>query len=122
VKLLLDEMYPPAVAEQLRVRGHDVVSVHDPDYRRLEGAADEELYTAAIAENRALATENVPDFHRLESAALARGEARAVLVYTSNRQFPRGEPGTTGRLVEALHILMTEHQTLHRSLFLKRIS
>jgi hypothetical protein len=119
VKLLLDEMYAPIVAEQLRARGHDVVSVHDPEYRRLEGAPDEEVYAAALAEERALVTENVPDFRRLEADALARGVAHATLIFTSNRQFPRGEPGTTGRLVEALHALLTEVTTLRGSLFLR---
>jgi predicted nuclease of predicted toxin-antitoxin system len=120
VKLLLDEMYSPVVAEQLRSRGHDVVSVHDPEYRRLEGAPDEEVFAAALAEERALVTENVPDFRRLEADALARGEAPATLVFTSNRQFPRGERGTTGRLVEALELLMTERSTLRGSFFLTR--
>jgi hypothetical protein len=115
-------MYPPAVAEQLRARGHDVVSVHDTDYRRLEGAPDDELFAAALAAYRALVTENVPDFRRLEAAALARGEPHAVLVFTSNRQFPRGEPGTIGRLVEALHTLMTDYTTLRTSLFLEHPS
>lgn len=112
-------MYSPAIAEQLRARGHDVVSIHDPEYRRLESAADEEIFAVALAEDRALVTENVPDFQRLESDALARGDAHAALVFTSNRQFPRGQPGTAGRLVEALHTLMTECPTLRRSLFLK---
>jgi predicted nuclease of predicted toxin-antitoxin system len=119
VKLLLDEMYAPVVAEQLRARGHDAVSVHDPDYRRLEGAPDEEVFAAALAEDRALVTENVPDFRRLEAEALARGESHATLVFTSNRQFPRGEPGTTGRLVEALHVLVREPPLPRGSLFLK---
>ncbi|HLE99176.1 MAG TPA: DUF5615 family PIN-like protein [Gaiellaceae bacterium] len=120
MKLLLDEMYPPVVAEQLRARGHDVVSVHDPDYRRLEGAPDEEVFAAALAEERALVTENVPDFRLLEADALARGEAHATLVFTSNRQFPRGEPGTIGRLVEALDELVSEAPLPRGSLFLKR--
>ena len=120
MKLLLDEMYPPVVAEQLRTRGHDVVSVHDPEYRRLEGAPDEEIFAAALAEERALVTENVPDFRRLEADALARGEAQATLVFTSNRQFPRGEPGTIGRLVEALHELLSEAPLPRGSLFLTR--
>ncbi|MGH3133325.1 MAG: DUF5615 family PIN-like protein [Gaiellaceae bacterium] len=120
MKLLLDEMYPPAVAEQLRGRGHDVVSVHDPEYRRLEGAPDEEIFAAAIAEERGLVTENVPDFRRLEADALARGEAVPTLLFTSNRQFPRGEPGTIGRLVEVLDALLSEATTLRGSLFLKR--
>jgi predicted nuclease of predicted toxin-antitoxin system len=120
VKLLLDEMYAPAVAEQLRSRGHDVVSIHDADYRRLEGASDEEVFVAATDEGRALVTENVPDFRRLEADALARGEPLPTLVFTTNRQFPRGEPGTTGRLVEALHALANEAPTLRGSVFLKR--
>ena len=41
MKLLLDEMYAPAIAEQLRARGHDVASVHDAAYRVLEGEPDE---------------------------------------------------------------------------------
>ena len=113
-------MYPPVIAEQLRGRGHDVVSVHDPEYRRLESAPDQDIFAAALAEDRALVTENIPDFQRLEADALARGEPHAALVFTTNRQFPRGEPGTTGRLVEALHTLITEGSTLRPSLFLKR--
>jgi predicted nuclease of predicted toxin-antitoxin system len=120
VKLLLDEMYAPVVAEQLRSRGHDVVSVHDAEYRRLEGAPDEEVFAAAAGEGRALVTENVPDFRRLEADALARGEAHASLVFTSNRQFPRGQPGTIGQLVEALHELLSEAPAPRGSLFLKR--
>lgn len=120
MKLLLDEMYSPAVAEQLRARGHDVVSVHDPEYRSLEVAPDEEIFAAALAEERALMTENVPDFRRLEAAALARSESHATLVFTSNRQFPRGEPGTIGRLVEALDALLGETPSPRGSLLLKR--
>jgi hypothetical protein len=120
VKLLLDEMYAPVVAEQLRSRGHDVVSVHDADYRRLEGALDEEVFAAAADQGRALVTENVPDFRRLEADALARGKAHASLVFTSNRQFPRGQPGTIGQLVEALHELLSETPAPQGSLFLKR--
>lgn len=75
MKLLLDEMYPATVAEQLRARGHDVVAIHDPGYRRLEGAPDAEVFAVGVAEARAVVTENVPDFRRLEAEALARGGA-----------------------------------------------
>jgi len=120
VKLLLDEMYPPAVAEQLRTRGHDIVSVHDPEYHYLEGAPDDEIFAAALAQKCALVTENVPDFRRLDADALARGEKHTTLVFTTNRQFPRGEPGTLGRLVEALDALLTDAPMPRGSLFLKR--
>lgn len=88
-------MYASAIAEQLRARGRDVVCVHDAEYRRFEGARDEELFAVALAEGRALVTES-----RLTSVgrsdALA-ADPRATLVFTSNRRFPRGEPGTIGR-------------------------
>ena len=120
MKLLLDEMYPQALAEQLRMRGHDVVSVHEPEHRRLEAAPDEAVFAAALAEDRVLVTENVPDFRRLEADALARGEPHPFFVFTSNRQFPRGEPGTLGRLVDALDSLLSQPPPLGQSLFLKR--
>jgi len=106
VKLLLDEMYPAVIAEQLRGRGHDAVSIHESGYQRLEGVSDADVWAAALPEGRAIVTENVPDFRRLEAAALARGEPRPGLVFTTNRQFPRGHPATTGRLVVALAALL----------------
>ena len=60
------------------------------------------MCAAALAEGRAVVTENIPDFRRLEAAALARGEPRPGLIFTTNRKFPRGHPATTGRLVVAL--------------------
>ena len=119
MKLLLDEMYPATVAEQLRSRGHDVFSVHDPDFRQLEGAPDEDVFASAIAEGRALVTENVPDFRRLEAVALARGESTPGLILTTNRQFPRGDPSTIGQLVHALAALLAEQPAVPTAIFLK---
>jgi predicted nuclease of predicted toxin-antitoxin system len=118
VRLLLDEMYSAALAEQLRARGHDVVSVHELDDGRLEGAPDEEVFAAAAAAGRALVTENVPDFRRLEAAAVAQGEPAPPLVFTTSRQFPRGDPRTAGSLVRALDALVRAGSPLPRSSFL----
>jgi predicted nuclease of predicted toxin-antitoxin system len=119
MRLLLDEMYSPTLAEQLRARGHDVASLHDPAYRTLEGEPDELVWAAAIADERVLVTENVQDFRRIEADALARGQPTARLVFTSNRQFPRGEPATLGRLVTALDALLVTTPELTTALFLK---
>ena len=112
-------MYPAAVAEQLRARGHDVISLHDPDYRSLEGAPDDEVFVAAIAMKRALVTENVPDFRRLEADALAKGEPCPSLIFTTNRQFPRGNAATVGRLVLALDAPLLAKPALTGGTFLK---
>jgi len=86
MRLLLDEMYPATIAEQLRARGHDVASVHDLAYRRLEGAPDDEIWATAIADDRALVSENVQDFRRIEAGALARRSGYPVDLHT-DRQF-----------------------------------
>lgn len=117
MKLLLDEMYAPAIPTQLRLRGHDVVSVHEDP--ALVGAPDDEVLAAAQAAGRALVTENVRDYRPLEAALLGSGGHHGGLVYTSNRQFPRGHPATAGRLVLALDALLREPGTLtDRSMFL----
>jgi hypothetical protein len=102
MKLLLDEMYSPAIAEQLRAWGHDVASVHDTGYRVLEGEPDDKVWAAAIGDDRALVSANVQDFRGLDAGALTRELPRPGLIFTTDRQFPRGDPATIGRLVTAL--------------------
>jgi len=106
VKLLLDEMFAPTIAEQLRARGRDVASVHDPEYRALEGEPDDEVWATAIADGRVLVSENVRDFRLIEAAALERGEPTARVIFTTDRQFPRGDSRTVGRLLVALDTLL----------------
>lgn len=122
MRLLLDEMFAPAVAAALRARDHDVVSVHDASHVFLAGVADADVLAVARREERALVTENVRDFRPLESSLLAAGSHHAGLVYTSNRQFPRGDPGTTGRLVRALDALLRSTPDLgDRAVFLASV-
>jgi hypothetical protein len=121
LRLLLDEMYSPAIAAELRARGHDVVSVHDPGHGLVAGASDADVLAAAQREERALVTENVRDYRPLEIGVLADGSHHAGLVYTSNRQFPRGDPATLGQFVRALDALLREGPDLRdRSIFLTR--
>jgi predicted nuclease of predicted toxin-antitoxin system len=119
MRLLLDEMYAPTIAQQLRAPGHDVASVHDPECRTLEGEPDEEVWAAALAADRVLVTENVQDFRRIEANALSCERPAARLIFTTSRQFPRGDPATIGRLVTALDALLAAEPDLATGLFLK---
>ena len=119
MRLLLDEMYPATLAEQLRKRGHDVVSVHDADYQYLQGVPDGEVFSAAIADDRALLTENVADFRRLETESLAHGAPCSRLIFTTNRRFPRGQAGTVGRLILELDAALAEPRQGSESFFLE---
>lgn len=112
-------MYAPAVAEQLRARGHDVLSIHDPGFRWLEGEPDREVFAVAVSEGRAVVTEDVAGFGQLEAESLAQSEQSPGLIFTTNRQFPRGDPATIGRLVLALDALLREPPSLVVAIFLK---
>jgi hypothetical protein len=105
VKLLLDEMWPPEIAVQLRHRGLDVAAV--AERAELRGQPDEAIFAVAQAEGRVLVTENVADFRPLATARFQRGHGHAGLVFTSDRRFPRHDPRTVGRLVNALAELLS---------------
>lgn len=99
VALLLDEMHPAAVAEALRLRGHDVISVAaDPDLR---GMIDLDLFAWCGQESRRLVTEDVKDFRRLLLRAEESSQTVAPLLFTSGRTFPRSRRNH-GRLIAAL--------------------
>ena len=107
MKLLLDEMWAPEIAIQLRHRGHDVVAVAErPDLR---GKADAAVFAVAQAEQRAVVTENVIDFRPLADSEIQRGRCHSGLVYTSNRRFPRHDRRTSGHLVTALDELLSRN-------------
>lgn len=119
MKLLLDEMFSGVLAQQLRRRGHDVVGIQDPGCARLQGASDRDVFEAALAEHRTIVTEDVSGFRSLEISAVAEGRAVPHFIFTTDRQFPRGEPATLGRLVRALDELLSSEAELPAVTFLR---
>jgi predicted nuclease of predicted toxin-antitoxin system len=104
VTLLLDEMFSPAVAAELRALGHDVIAVADrPDLR---SKSDEEVFAWANGEKRWLLTENVKDFRPIMLRALQAGPPGCGLLFTSSRVFPRSRKNP-GPLIRALHAWLT---------------
>jgi hypothetical protein len=94
--ILLDEMYPPALARQLRSHGHDVVAVLDVEVG-LAAKTDEDVLAWAARNGRCVVTENVSDFARLAQ----QGFSHAGLIFVSSRRFPRTASGLH-RLAKAL--------------------
>jgi predicted nuclease of predicted toxin-antitoxin system len=105
VKLLLDEMWPPSIAVQLRQRGHDVVAVAERP--ELMGQTDDAVWAAAQADGWVVVTENVVDYRPLAAEDLRQGRSHCGLILTSNQRVPRHRPGTIGRLVVALDELVS---------------
>lgn len=110
MKLLLDEMWPHTAAAALRARGHDVVAV--TALPELRGKSDEEIVEAALAEGRAIVTENAVDYRPLMAVAGDDGRDFPPLVLTSNQRWSRANPGVVGRLIVALDALLVANDAI----------
>jgi nucleoside-diphosphate-sugar epimerase len=100
-------MYPSAIAEQLRARGHDVHAVTArPELRALP---DKDVFDVAQQERRAVLTENISDFSVIADRCDERGQAHHGLIFVDPAKHPRGDQRTVGRLVTGLDGLLKEH-------------
>lgn len=107
--LLLDEMFSPAIADDLNARGIDCRAVvAGPVLRAL---SDLEIFQVALAEERVIVTNNVPDFESLRRAHEAAGNEVPGLIYTSDLTFPRTK-AYVSRLAAAL--AAAGHETTRR--------
>lgn len=98
MKLLLDEMLSPAIARELRSRGHDVRAV--TELAEDAPLSDPEVMERARRERRAVVTDNLRDYRALHHDAVAPGgpgHFGVVLVRD------------TGRVVAALEAKLAEH-------------
>jgi hypothetical protein len=103
LRLLLDEHFSPAIADQLRRRGHDVLAV--AAVRELRHLEDAEALTWAVAKHRAVVTEDAADYLALHRLRLSRGEHHYGILFTNARRFPRSRRGI-GKLVRVLDNLL----------------
>ncbi|MBC7373128.1 MAG: DUF5615 family PIN-like protein, partial [Frankiales bacterium] len=99
MRLLLDEMISPTVAQQLRARGHDVVAV--AERADLVQSADEQVLHQAAQEDRVLVTLDVADFAVLAGQWAAQGRGHAGIIYVSGTAFAQ-DRSLLGALITAL--------------------
>ena len=57
-------------------------------------------------------TEDRRDYRRIASAEASAGRSQVGLILTSNHGWPRGNPRTVGRLVNALDALLRSSETI----------
>jgi hypothetical protein len=117
--LLLDEMFSDSVAQQLRAKGYDVVSVvAQPD---LVALPDDQILAYAASEGRALVTANIKDFMPLDGRYRAAGQAHFGLILVSAKTFPQNR-GFTTAITTALETLLSGTDKVQPSqvLFLTR--
>ena len=106
MKLLVDEMYDPEIAEALRALGHDVV--HASERAELKSAGDEVVFSCAQTEQRVIFTNNVRDFMPIVNLALQGDGAFHGIVFSNDKSLPRSK-SNTGRITALLHALLAQH-------------
>ena len=112
MKLTLDEMYPPALAEGLKAAEIDALTA------ALTGSSDAEVFGAAVASGRSVLTENVGDFTRIAADHSTAGHRHpGVLIALSNR-FSRRQAGIP-RLIAAIQA-MAHEQLEDRVVYLRQ--
>lgn len=107
MKLLLDEMYSPAVAEALRAADADARTVVELG---LAGSSDPEVFAAAVAQGRTVLTENVADYARISAEHLVAGLHHAGMLIALSSRFSRRAAGI-GSLVTAICDLADQQLT-----------
>lgn len=104
MKLLLDEMWTPTIAQQLRGRGHDVAAIKEAELaRRYGGRPDDEVFASAQDDGFTIVTDNIADYEQARLTWESSGRAHQGLVYALDPPFNRhrGE-AVIGQMVKAL--------------------
>jgi hypothetical protein len=117
--LLLDEMFSDTIAQQLRNKSYDVISV--VAHPALVALPDDQILTHAATEGRALVTANIKDFVPLDGRYRAAGHSHPGLILVSTKTFPQNR-GFTTAITAALDALLSDTNKIQpgQVLFLTR--
>lgn len=106
MRLLLDEMLSPAIARELRTRGHDVQAIQEhPEWQAFD---DRQVLELARRERRAVVTDNLADMRPLHYEAIVPGGLGDYGMIFVSGGYPRRR-ADTGRIVGALERKLTAH-------------
>jgi predicted nuclease of predicted toxin-antitoxin system len=104
VKLLLDEMWTPTIARQLRRRGYEVAAIKEPEMAsRYGGQPDDQVFAAAQDDGLTIVTDNISDYEQARLTWESSGRPHHGLVYALNPPFNRHRgDAVIGQMVKAL--------------------
>ena len=106
MRLLLDEMLSPAIARELRARGHDAEPVAGHPDR--EALSDPEVLALARSEHRAVVTNNLRDFRPLHHEAITPGGAGHFGMIFIPGSYRRTK-ADTGKIIAALDAILAHY-------------
>ena len=106
MRLLLDEMLSPAIARELRERGHDVLAV--AGHPGWVAFSDPEVMALVRTESRAVVTNNLRDYQPLHADAITPGGPGHFGVIFMPSTYRRTKDDT-GRIIAALEAKLAEY-------------
>lgn len=104
MKLLLNEMWSPTIAIELRKRHFDFIAINEPASVSLyAGIADDQVFARAQEDSRAIVTDNIADYEKACRDWETRGSAHHGIVYALNPPFNRHRGSAViGQMVNSL--------------------
>ncbi len=103
---MLDEMLSPAIARELRARGHDVQAV--AGHSEWAALSDPEVMAPARTERRAVVTNNLCDYRPLHADAVTPGGPGHFGMIFRPGSYRRTK-ADVGRIISALEAKLTEY-------------
>lgn len=128
MRLLLDEMWTPTIALQLRKRGFDVVAISEPEHAsRYAGISDDQVFARAQDDGRAIVTDNIADYEQARRTHESRSQTHHGLIYAINPPFNRHRGDhVIGQMVNALADFLSSpeaaQQPFNRAHYLREAS
>jgi Domain of unknown function (DUF5615) len=104
VRPLLDEMWTPTIALELRKRDFDVIAISEPAHAgRYAGITDDQVFARAQEDGLTVVTDNIADYEQASRDWESSREAHYGLIYALDPPFNRhcGD-GVIGQMVNAL--------------------
>lgn len=110
MKLLLDEMWTPTIAIELRRRGYDVIAINEEEHAsRYAGLPDDQVFARAQADGRAVVTDNIGDHEKARVDWEAHGRAHRGVLYALDPPFNRHRgQDVIGQMVKAIEHFLCE--------------
>jgi len=104
VKLLLDEMWTPTIALQLRNRTFEVSAISEPcRATRYAGISDDEVFARAQHDGLTIVTDNIADYEQARHSWESSGQTHHGVIYALNPPFNRHQGDRViGQMVNAL--------------------
>ena len=115
MRLLLDELWAPTIAAELRKRRFDVIAINEQaQTSRYAGTTDDHVFARAQEDGRTIVTDNIADYAKARRDWESRGAVHYGVIYALNPPFNRHRgDAVIGQIVKALEHFLSSSEAAH---------